>query len=405
MQTPVRSVLMVAALLIAPGMAVAAPPDRETALARFNAVRDAEAVGAGWTGSVEGCAIGTESAASQAATLQALNTLRDFAGLGPVTLDEGFNRDALAAALMMRAAGRLSHSPGPDWPCYSEEGARGAGSSNLFLGSSGAAAMVGYVDDSGVSSLGHRRWLLNPGATTFGTGSTGTTNALYVFGASQPVAAGTVVAWPPAGAVPWEWIFDDWSVAVGNRDQQVDLGSARVSVALDGTPLQVGGVAELGGGYGSGATLRWGVAFPADARSADHRLDVTVDGVVVDGAPFPVAYSIGAFRAVPPRRTDDRGSQATGRPQFLRRPRIGRADGLRGAPRPGTRLRSEVAVRGAATIRYRWLRSGKAIRGATASSYRVKRADRGRRLALEVTARSRTGVAVARSSYIKVARR
>ncbi len=69
-----------------------------------------------------------------------------------MALDQQLNADALAAALMMRAANRLSHSPGPGWPCYSPQGADGAGRSNLFLGRSGASAMLGYVDDDGTST-------------------------------------------------------------------------------------------------------------------------------------------------------------------------------------------------------------------------------------------------------------
>ena len=146
-----------AALALAmPAGARAAPADRDTALAQYRAVLDDERVATGWTGSVNGCVVGEESEASLAATLRTVNTLRSFAGVGPVTFDSVLNRRALAAALMMKAAGDLSHTPDPDWPCYSEEGAEGAGTSNLFLGASGAAAMVGYVEDPGVQSLGHR---------------------------------------------------------------------------------------------------------------------------------------------------------------------------------------------------------------------------------------------------------
>jgi uncharacterized protein YkwD len=194
----------------APVAGQAAAPDRASALAGFRAVQQAQAVDAGWTGATGGCVAGTESPASLAATLQTVNLLRAFAGVGPVAFDAGFDREALAAALMMRAAGALSHQPGPDWPCYSDAGAAGAGSSNLFIGRSGAAAMVGYVDDEGIASLGHRRWLLNPEATIFGSESTGTTNALHVIGKpATPVAPNTAIAWPPNNWVPWQWIFRD----------------------------------------------------------------------------------------------------------------------------------------------------------------------------------------------------
>ena len=154
---------LAACALVAPAAAVAAPDNRDDALEQYRAVVQDEQVDAGWTGSVDGCNVGEESQASLTATLDTVNTLRSFAGVGAVTFDPTLNHRALSAALMMKAAGELSHTPGPDWPCYSFEGDAGAGQSNLFLGASGATAMVGYVDDSGIESLGHRRWLLDPG--------------------------------------------------------------------------------------------------------------------------------------------------------------------------------------------------------------------------------------------------
>ena len=285
-----------------PAVAVAAPADRDTALEQYRAVLDDERVDAGWTGSVSGCVVGEESQASLAATLRTVNTLRSFAGVGPVTFDPALNQRALAAALMMKAANDLSHTPGPDWPCYSQEGAEAAGTSNLFLGSSGAAAMVGYVDDSGVESLGHRRWVIDPAAVQFGSGSTGTTNALNVFGSSAatPVAPGTTVAWPPAGWVPWPWVFKTWSLALGGSldERAFNTGNAQVEVTLDGESLPVSNLQTLDDGYGTGRTLSWEVAIPASATAGNHELKVTLKGVTRSGAPFPISYTTNAF-AVP----------------------------------------------------------------------------------------------------------
>src|SRR5680860_104721 len=86
--------------------AAAAYPDRATALNAFQSSTTDQAVDAGWTGSVSGCSAGTESAGSLAATLNTVNVLRSFAGVDPVELDSGMNRDALAAALMVRASGQ-----------------------------------------------------------------------------------------------------------------------------------------------------------------------------------------------------------------------------------------------------------------------------------------------------------
>ena len=245
------------------------------------------------------CDVGTEGQASLDATLRTVNTLRSFAGVGPVTFDPTFNHQALAAALMMKAANNLSHTPGPSWPCYSNDGALGAGSSNLFLGLSGPEAMVGYVDDPGTPSLGHRRWLIDPAGTLYGSGSTGTTNALHVIGGpSLPVAPGTQVAWPPSGFVPWDWVFGTWSVALGGDldSSQFEIDNAQVQVKLGGDQLEVKNVQALEDGYGTGRTLSWDVSVPSSAMNADANLDVTINGVTRGGSPFPISYTVKAIR-------------------------------------------------------------------------------------------------------------
>ena len=272
----------------------AAPATRDAAIDAYRSVLADEQVDAGWTGSVDGCVAGSESQASLDATLRTVNTLRSFAGVGSVTFDETANHRALAAALMMTAAGDLSHTPDTNWPCYSDDGAYAAARSNLFLGLSGASAVVGFVDDSGIESLGHRRWVIDPAAQVFGSGSTGTSNALQVIDLpSGTVPAGTRVSWPPAGFVPWPWVFDTWSVALGGTSDQDDYstGNAQVRVSLDGEPLDVSKVQTLDDGYGTGRTLSWEVAVPTSARSADHDLRVTINGVTNGGAEQQISYT------------------------------------------------------------------------------------------------------------------
>lgn len=393
MRTSIRASAVVALLALGPAVSSAAPPDRATALAAYRSVTADGNVGAGWSGSVPGCVVGAESPASLDATLRTINTLRSFAGVGPVALDQQLNADALAAALMMRAANRLSHSPGPGWPCYSPQGADGAGRSNLFLGRSGASAMVGYVDDDGIDSLGHRRWLLNSQSTVFGSGSTATTNALYVVtGAGAPSRSWS---WPPAGWVPWQWIFKDWSLAIaGVPGQDVSVANPQVSVTIDGAPAAVSQITTLGGGYGSAETLRWQVEIPRTLTAADHTVQVAVTGVLVNGQPVPLSWTTSAFQPDPPP------------PRFTRGPRIRRPSGPGARVRAGHRLRASTAVSGGTVTRYRWLRSGRTITGATRSSYRVRRADRGRGVAVRVTATARAGQATATrtSPAVRIAR-
>lgn len=206
----------------------------------------------------------------------------------------------------------LSHDPGPTWPCYSPEGDEGAGRSNLYLGVSGAEAIIGYVDDAGVDSLGHRRWVLDPRAGVFGTGSTGTTNALLVIGtpASQP-AVPELVAWPPPGPVPWQLVFGTWSGAISGSGT-VDVSNASVAVALDGQPRSVSGVMPLQDGYGTGRTLSWSVGGIAESdRQAGHTISVTISNVLVDGNARTFSYTIDAFPVLPPDAAPFTASRST----------------------------------------------------------------------------------------------
>ena len=287
------------AVLVPTTASAAAPATRDAAIDAYRSVLDDEQVGAGWTGSVNGCVIGEESQASLDATLRTVNTLRSFAGIGSVTFDATKNHQALAAALMMKAANDLSHTPDPSWPCYSDDGSYAARRSNLFLGLSGAAAMVGFVDDAGIEVLGHRRWVIDPAARVFGSGSTGSSNALMVFDDAQPatVPAGTKVSWPPAGFVPWPWVFDDWSIALGGTADQdsYSTADAQVRVSLDGEPLAVSNVKTLADGYGTGRTLSWKVDVPGSAPSADHDLKVTIGGVTLNGSEQQISYTTHAI--------------------------------------------------------------------------------------------------------------
>lgn len=280
-------------VLLGPAAEAAAPDSPSSAGLAAQAQHLDSQVPAGWTGSSSGCAVGSESQESLSATTSAINRLRSAAGTGPITLDPALNSKALAAALMMRAESALSHYPGPGWACYSADGSLAAGRSNLYLGRSGAEAMLGYLHDEGVASLGHRRWLLNPQTTVMGSGSTGETNALWVVsdGPDAPVPSSSRVAWPAAGYVVDDWVPSVWSLAVGGPDDVVTAESLQVSMTLDGSPIAVSQVATMGQGYGAGQTLRWTPQLGAELAH-ETRLDVTISGVTVNGSPTPISYSV-----------------------------------------------------------------------------------------------------------------
>ena len=271
-----------------------------------------------WSGSVQGCVAGTVSPRSTDATLNVLNFLRNMAGLEGVELDDGFNQKAQQAALMMDAQGALSHGPGPDWACYTQAGAQGAGASNLYLGVTGPKAMVGYVEDPGGGNyaVGHRRWLLNPHVDTMGVGSTTRANALYIFGPRVDPPAPDWIAWPPPGYVPKELVFPRWSLS---RDG-ADFSQATVQMVLHGQPVPVD-IQPIVANFALN-TLVWEPIVTLDPISAEEApVDVVVDNVRVDGQVTSFRYTVVPMQPGPPIETvaaarDDQFSVAAGQSSF-----------------------------------------------------------------------------------------
>lgn len=236
-------------------------------------VSKAMRVPARWTGSTGPCRIGRESKRSLRATLFTVNTIRKFAGLNPVKFDPKKNRQALAAALIMYASFNLSHNPRPSWDCYTKAGAEGAGHSNLAWGASGPRAILLYADDAGVPSLGHRQWLLNPGAVKMGSGSTGYTNGLYVDWSYEWRARRAVVTWPSKGYFPDSWMPPTWSATF----KEWDFGNRlpEVSAKVGGRKVRVKSVRRLAR-YGAGSAFAWRLEVPNRYKKKDRPVRIRI---------------------------------------------------------------------------------------------------------------------------------
>ena len=147
--------------------------DRAAMLSAYRAEFERVEPDPGYTGDVDGCVAGTTSRAFRDSELQRINWYRRMAGVDVVAESADSTVTAQHAALMMAAAGDLSHEPSLSWPCYSELGADGASSSNLVFGNSGVAAADAYVRDggSGNEAVGHRGWVLSPYVRAVGMGA------------------------------------------------------------------------------------------------------------------------------------------------------------------------------------------------------------------------------------------
>jgi putative Ig domain-containing protein/cysteine-rich secretory family protein len=212
----------------------------------------------GFTGDVTTGTPGTTSDAFKDRVLQRINYYRVLAGVsGNIIWDPTFSDKAQAAAILVSANGQLSHSPPTSWNFYTAKGGDAASRSLLALGTNGAAAIDGYIEDPGASNagVGHRNWLFDWTLKAVGTGDVpasngkSAANALYV---DDPGAFGPVsvprdhfVAWPNAGYTPYPGIFTRWSFALAGAD----FTPAVVTATADGQPVTVNIEYRLWDGY------------------------------------------------------------------------------------------------------------------------------------------------------------
>lgn len=280
--------------------------DRAAVLAAYDEEFGLPVPGTGWTGSVDGCQAGATRPVFRAAVFDRINWFRKMAGVHEVSEDPAASGTAQRTALMMSAANDVSHSPGPGWPCGTQEGQAGAARSNLFIGVHGPNAISGYVFDPGASNapVGHRRWVLHPPAVTMGTGDVPATpghsaaNALYVMGATDDARrevreAGGFVAWPPRGHIPADLVPDRWSFS----KRGADFSGAGVAMWLDGQPLPVD-VVHRNGGFGD-PTIVWVPRF--DVSSVQHDAHVVVH-VAVGGVTHGYDVLVADVSSAPNRR-------------------------------------------------------------------------------------------------------
>jgi uncharacterized protein YkwD len=242
----------------------------------------------GYTGSDSQCRPGTTSAASRAATLRALNFVRSMSGLAPVRFSSTLNARSQRTALMMSANRALNHAPPRGWRCWSGTGAANAGRSNLalsFPSMSSAGAIDLYMREPGAgnAAVGHRRWLLNPFATTMGSGATDTANAMTVIGptaARRPNPAW--VSWPTAGYFPRPLEPNGlWSLSAGNK--RMNFSHATVRVLRNGHAVRTTKL-RVQNGYAQ-PTLAWRVPAKS-AKSGTFK--VVVRGAHLGGSRKPV---------------------------------------------------------------------------------------------------------------------
>lgn len=199
-----------------------------------------EVLNTGWTGSTATCDPGSVPQAVHDAVIKRINYFRKITGLNyDCTLDESLIPAQQRTALMMAAAGDLSHDPDANWPCYTSDGADGAKKSNLRLGSAATDAVVAFMNDEEEynQAVGHRRWLLYSKQSAFSHGSTYNTAVIHVLVKAENTKIPEFIAYPPATWVPYPVVYHRWSFSIPGAD----FANAVVTMSHDGSdvPVQV----------------------------------------------------------------------------------------------------------------------------------------------------------------------
>ncbi len=277
--------------------------DRAAVIASYNTEFGSSVGDPAWTGSRSSCDAGTTPQTYRNAVFSRVNWFRAMAGVpAGITENAALSAKAQESALMMSESGKLSHNPDGSFSCYTETGAAASGMSNLYLGRTGPDAITGYVRDPGAnnSSAGHRNWILHPTSTQMGTGdipSAGgwASNTLYVIQDSgivfgpQPTLReeSGFVAWPPAGYVPSEVVFERWSLGLRNAD----FSSASVTVSVGGQNIPVNVEHRSNGGTGAPFPIVvWNTPSLDTTPLHDTAVTVTVSNVGVAGGTTSLSY-------------------------------------------------------------------------------------------------------------------
>ncbi|MDE7298049.1 MAG: CAP domain-containing protein [Lachnospiraceae bacterium] len=195
-----------------------------------------------------------------------LNFARYVAGLNAdVSLVDELNEKAQYGAVLLGAVNKLVHEakrPNDMDVDFYKKGYEATTSSNLFSEATIYAStkgtletflshsVIGWLSDSGVSSLGHRIWVLNPvmKGTGFGvaSGSNTTYSTMWVtntskYGTGTGTSSYDAITWPAAGYHPTNLFFDgdQWSVRLNGSRYSAKASNIQVKVTNPSGETQV----------------------------------------------------------------------------------------------------------------------------------------------------------------------
>ena len=161
-----------------------------------------------------------------------LNNIRYIAGLNyDVALDDGFNEECQAGALINKINGSISHYPQQPSDMSDEMyqlAYKGCNESNIAWGYStlNKCIVFGWMsddDDGNISRVGHRAWCLNPTMGKTGFGVVDNYYNMHSFDGSHTSSVKNI-SWP-AQNMPVEYFEKNmpWSVFTGSSETASDV--------------------------------------------------------------------------------------------------------------------------------------------------------------------------------------
>jgi len=226
---------------------------RSVVCGRYNSEYARRATNPVWEGVSTGCAVGTHKQGDRDDTIRRINVYRFLCGLrSDTTLDDSFTQECAEAATVMDANNKLSHYIDSSYTCFTEPAKEAAKTSNLALGMSDSTYTIDmYINDNGVVSLGHRRWVLHPALKEFGLGFRRRAGVLKVINVEKNTSnLPSFFAYPSGGPFPIGLIYSQWSFHSDSLFSNATVKIMRsdnveVPTTIDVSNMAYGGVPKM----------------------------------------------------------------------------------------------------------------------------------------------------------------
>lgn len=243
--------------------------------------------------------------ATQRDSIHLINAYRYASALNEVSLNAEYSRIAQAGSFINLLNGVLTHTPDVPQGLTADsqlyiDGYKGASSSNIASGYYTIRDIKGYMADDDIYNkdrVGHRGWLLNNRADSFGIGGAFYHSAVYILGQNNNYDS-YVTPWPNRSTAE-EWVnnYTPHSVFFSS---DFNISNANVSIKN----LQTGKIRNYNSSsmnilspYGSGASRALVFGDVGDKTpGVKHR--ITISGVTKNGQVYPIEYTVAFFNLV-----------------------------------------------------------------------------------------------------------